>query len=137
MNNNNKRAQICGFDFFPISTVNIEYLPGIPNVKLGGESYRIDISSCEFNEDDQEDMSVAQQLSATVTDTSHNNIGKLRSTFLEPGIIVLTYTNGEKKVVGSGEFPVFVSFSISGSPATINLNFERDSPEAAKIFQSF
>lgn len=133
----NKRVQICGMQFLPISNARIINLPGALEMKVSGEFVRIPIASGEFKEKSESGAPVEQELKATVTDTGEDNVCKLRAIFAEEGIVLLDLTNGEKRVIGTEQFPVLLTMETSGSPAKISLSFKRDSPEPAKIFTSF
>ncbi|WP_337626273.1 hypothetical protein [Phocaeicola sp.] len=95
------------------------------------------VSSAEYGETGEAGYPIEQELEAVVTDTSSAELNGLRTLFAEAGLVLLDFTNGERRVVGSDEFPVQVNTELSGTPATLSLTFKRDSPEPAKVYSSF
>lgn len=137
MNNNNKRNQVCGLDFIPLSEVEVLNMPGNNVIRLSGSMTKIPISTGEFIEESTNGTPVKQTLSAVVTDTGRDNNINLRSLLSKEGILIIHLTNGDTKVVGTDEFPVLITLTQSGSPSANQLTFDRDSPEPAKFLQSF
>ena len=132
-----KRSQLCAMSFLPLSDAEVRNLPGSDKLQVHGTWVNIDISSGEWKENREEvGKPVEQELKATVTDTSSMETG-LRTLFSADGLLMVGLTNGEKKVIGTDEFPVHVSMERSGDPAKLTLSFKRSSPEPAKILESF
>lgn len=138
MNVNDKRVSVCGICFLQTNNTDIQNVPGDKTIRLSGDWIEINISSGEWKEELKKlGEPVEQELKAVVTDTSFNNELKLRDLFSKDGLVLLKLTNGDKKVVGSDEFPIYVSMERSGEPAKITLSFKRSSPEPAKILGPF
>lgn len=96
------------------------------------------ISSGEWTEiQEQVGKPIEQELKATVTDTSSIMESQLRTLFSVDGLVLISLTNGDKKVIGTGDFPVQMSMERSGDPGKLTLSFKRSSPEAAKNLTSF
>lgn len=137
MRNHTKRNQICGLKFIPLAEAEIFNLPGSDSIKVTGNMEEIPIASGEFTEEVTDGSPTKQTLSANITDTGQVTYANFRKLFNQEGILVIQLTSGEKKVVGTDEFPVLVTTTLSGSPAAYQLTFDRESPEPAKFLQSF
>lgn len=138
MNQSDKRSQICGMCFLPISKAQVENTPGTDYIKVSGEWTDLGVSSGELKEkQDSVGAVVEQELKAVVTDTGENNTRLMHDLITNEGLVLLKMTNGSHKVVGTDQFPVSISLENSGSPAKLTLSFKRNSPESAKLFTSF
>lgn len=137
MNQNDKRTAICRMDFLPLSQATVQNLPGNPDIKVQGTFIPVPISSGEFRETKEEGNPIEQELEAVVTDTSSARLTELRELFAQNGLVILTLTNGEQRVVGTDEFPVLINTELGGTPSSLSLSFKRNSPEPAKIYSSF
>ncbi|MEL5895024.1 hypothetical protein AAE250_16215 [Bacteroides sp. GD17] len=137
MNQFNKRSQICGMYFLPISGAQIYNVPGSNIIKVRGEWVNLAISSGDFKEKDELGGIVEQELKAIVTDTGEDKAALIRDLIMNEGLVLIQMTNGSRRVVGTEQFPVALSSECGGSPMTQTLSFKRDSPEPAKILKSF
>lgn len=137
MNLNDKRAAICRLDFLPVSQATVIDQPGSRLIKVQGDFNPIPIASGEFRETEEQGELVEQELTAVVTDTGSDRLGEIRDLFAQDGLVRLTFTNGEQRVVGTDEFPVHVNAELSGSPQSLTLSFRRNSAEPAKKYSSF
>jgi hypothetical protein len=139
MNREDKRAQVCAMSYLPPSVSPMVNLPGSDSIRLNEMlAIPIYISSGEWKEKvEAVGKPVEQELKATVTDTSSTSERELRTLLGAEGILLLSFTNGETKVVGTDEFPVLISVERSGSPGMLTLSFKRLSPEPAKRLSSF
>ena len=113
MNRNDKRAAICRLAFLPIGQATVRNKPGSPSIQ------------------------VRQELEAVVTDTNADNLTAYRNLLADYGLVLVTLTNGDQRVIGTDEFPVLVSTELGGSPQALTLSVKRDSPEPAKVYSSF
>ena len=137
MSNRTKRNQICGMRFIPLNEAEIYNQPGSNTIKVTGYMTEIPIASGEFTEEVTDGSPTKQTLSANVTDTGQVTYANFRQLFNQEGILVIQLTSGETKVVGTDEFPILVTTTLTGSPAAYQLTLERESPEPAKFLQSF
>lgn len=137
MNRNDKRAAICRLDFLPIGQATVRNKPGQPDIQVQGTFTKLPISSGEFRESETNGNPVEQELEAVITDTSVEKLSEYRTMLAEYGLLLLTMTNGDQRVVGTDEFPVLVTTELSGTPQALALTFKRNSPEPAKKFSSF
>lgn len=137
MNLNDKRAAICRLDFLPVSQATVIDQPGSRLIKVQGDFNPIPIASGEFRETEEQGELVEQELTAVVTDTGSDRLGEIRDLFAQDGLVRLTFTNGEQRVVGTDEFPVHVNAELSGSPQSLTLSFRRNSADPAKKYSSF
>ena len=137
MKRNDKRAAICRLDFLPVSLATVSDQPGSRLIKVRGSFNPIPIASGEFRETEEQGLPVEQELTAVVTDTGSDRLAEIRNLFAQDGLVRLTFTNGEQRVVGTGEFPVHVNAELSGTPQVLTLSFRRNSAEPAKNYSSF
>ena len=137
MSRNDKRASICQLEFLPISQATVENRPGNPVIRVRGTFTRLPIASGEFRESETNGNPIEQELEAIITDTSAANLTGYRNLLAEYGLLRMTLTNGDVRVVGTDEFPVLVSTELSGTPQSLTLSFKRNSPEPAKRYSSF
>lgn len=137
MNINDKRAQICAMDFIRLDAATVQNIPGSKTIHVSGPWVSLPISQGEYKEKATSGDLVEQELKATLTDTGNEMAATLEGTQSVEGLILLTFTNGAHRVVGTDQFPVLLTLEESGSPAKFTLSFKRDSPEPAKILESF
>lgn len=137
MSRNDKRAAICRLAFLALSKATVQNTPGNPTIQVRGTFTQLPISSGEFQETETNGEPVEQELEAVITDTSAAKLAEYRTILAEYGLLLVTMTNGDQRVVGTDEFPVLVSTELSGTPQALALTFKRNSPEPAKMFSSF
>lgn len=137
MNRNDKRAAICRLAFLPIGQATVTDHPGSNLIQVRGSFNPVPIASGEFRETEELGEPVEQELTAVVTDTGSDRLAGIRDLFAQDGLVRLTFTNGEQRVVGTDEFPVHVNAELGGSPLTLTLSFRRNSAEPAKKYSSF
>lgn len=137
MNRNDKRAAICRLAFLALSKATVQNTPGSPTIQVRGTFTQLPISSGEFQETETNGEPVEQELEAVITDTNAEKLSEYRTMLAEYGLLLVTLTNGDQRVIGTDEFPVLVSTELSGTPQALTLTFKRNSPEPAKIFSSF
>lgn len=137
MNRNDKRSAICRLDFLPVSQATVTDQPGSDLIKVRGSFNPVPIASGEFRETEEQGLPVEQELTAVVTDTGSDHLADIRQLFDQDGLVRLTFTNGEQRIVGTEEFPVHVNTELSGSPQALTLSFTRNSPEPSKKYSSF
>lgn len=137
MNRNDKRAAICRLAFLPIGQANVRNKPGSPSIQVRGTFTQIPIASGEFQEGETNGNPIEQELEAVVTDTNADNLTAYRNLLADYGLVLVTLTNGDQRVIGTDEFPVLVSTELGGSPQALTLSVKRDSPEPAKVYSSF
>ena len=137
MSRNDNRAAVCGVEFLPVSRATVGNMPGNPAIRVGGTFVRLPIASAEFRESETNGTPVEQELEAVITSTGADNLSGYRDLLADYGLLRLTFTNGDVRVVGTDEFPVLVSTELSGTHRSLTLSFKRDSPEPSKIYSSF
>lgn len=137
MNQNNKRAAIVQVAFYPLHSARVHYLPGRSHLSLSGSSHTFRPQTAEFKETLTQGDEVSQQFSAIITDVSLASSAGMRRNLSLPGLLLMIYSNSEKRVVGTDQFPVMITIEESGRPAQFKLSFKRTSPEPSKFFQSF
>lgn len=137
MNADDKRAQICGMGFIPVTAAVVKNVPGLETIQVSGEWILLPVSSGEFKEKNVSGELTEQELKAVVTDTGSSFSTLLHDLVRREGLVRLKFTNGSERVVGTDHFPVMMSLQESGSSAAFTLSFKRNSPEPAKFLKSF
>lgn len=137
MNQNDKRSSVCRLAFLPVALAKVTDKPGSMFIQVQGTFIPIPISSAEFRETEKQGTAVEQELKAAVTCTGSDCLASIRETFNQDGLILIGFTNGEQKIIGTDEFPVHVDTELSGTPKTLTLSFTRNSAEPAKVYSSF
>ena len=137
MNRNDKRAAICRLAFLPLSQATVQNIPGKMTIGVRGSFTQLPISSGEFEETETNGNPIEQELEAVITDTSVAKLQEYRTLLADYGLLLVTLTNGDQRIIGTDEFPVLVSTELSGSPQALTLSFKRNSPEPAKSYSSF
>ena len=74
MKQENKRAAIVSFKFYPQSDVTVENFPGVPVIQVMGFCLQFKATAAEFKETIVAGEGVNQQFSAVVTDLSADNL---------------------------------------------------------------
>lgn len=137
MNTNNKHAQICKLEFVAIDDAVVINTPGSSYIKVSADWLDIPISSAEFVEASSMDNLIKQELKATITNTGASMRVILEESFAQYGLLRMTYTNGEQRILGTDQFPIEVQLEENGSPARFELIVSHESASKAKFFQSF
>lgn len=137
MNVNDKRAQICKLEFADIDYAVVSSEPSSPYIQISADWFDIPISSAEFSEGTDQNNLVKQELKGIVTNTGNITRAELTEKLANYGLLRMTYTNGEQRVLGSAQFPVAVTLEENGSPARLELTVSHESATRAKKFQSF
>lgn len=78
-----------------------------------------------------------QKFAAISGDTSSASRDNLERVTRTPVLLILYFTNGERRVVGTTERPVEMLMSETGNPKQITLSFQRYSEARAPLYQSF
>ena len=73
------------------------------------------------------------ELSARITDTSSESENRLLLCTYRYGVLVLEYTDGCKRVLGSNQAPIIISYEKTGIPAAFVLNVKGTLPEYSKL----
>lgn len=125
---------------YSVSLVQVEEIikmmdiPGNNQVCIKAPQILLKPSSVEYSEEEEEAGSFFKvELKIKLTDTSfeaQEEYRKLSSQYL---IILLYYSNGIVKVVGSKRVPVRLAFSLKGNPTVVELSFKENLPEKSKI----
>lgn len=137
MNRNNKRAQIFKLEFVAVDYAVVNNIPGSSYIKVSADWLDIPISSAEFIETSDMDNLIQQELRGIITDTSNQTRTVLSEAFASYGLLRMTFTNNEQRILGTSEFPVEVKLEENGTPARLELTVTHESGHKAKIFQSF
>ena len=137
MNSNDKRSAICRLDFLPIAQATVKNQPGENSIQVRGSFNPVPIASGEFRETEEQGLPVEQELTAVVTDTGSDHLAEIRQILYQDGLVRITFTNGEQRIIGTDEFPVRINTVVSGSPQALSLTFTRNSAEPSKKYSSF
>ncbi|KAA6342245.1 hypothetical protein EZS27_009975 [termite gut metagenome] len=135
-----KHAQICNLFWLPLPDTSVEIFPGVSFIRVPNTTTwkKIDFSTAEFSETGTESgKPVEQEFSATLTDTSESSYNKLLNLFSTYGLLRIDYTNKDPRIVGTNDFPVYISLRRSEKTAVFTLSFKRTSPEYSKFLLTF
>lgn len=138
MGQQDKRSQVCGMYFMPLSEAEVKNYPGKEIISVRGRWLDLKVSSGEYKEKQEEPGGVVEQeLKAVVADTGADYVRLLRNISGQEGLVLIRTTNGGEYVVGTEQFPVTFSWEYSGSPLKQIISFKRNSSEGAKKMKSF
>jgi len=133
---NEKHSAICHLTFYDISDVTIQTAIGRPIASLTvlADGVELPVVGTELIEARTGLGGLVNiELSAKVTDTSASSEELLMECSYRYGVLVLHYTDGRKKLLGSEQSPIFLSYEKSGIPAAFVLSVKGSQPEYAKF----
>jgi len=132
--NSAKRNRIISIDYLLVSESTINDYPGNYIQVLSTGWISVKYSSIEFTEEDEGTGDfITQKLDINLFGSDDTMEQAMKSIIGKEIIIRLTYATGQQKIVGTGENPVILQHTSSGSPVKHTLSFERNSSEKAKI----
>lgn len=132
---NEKHAAICKVAFLPVKGVKVESPIGATSAKLVSFSscIRIPSSSAELQENRKSPGEpVDVQFVATLTDTSPGSLELLRNVTYLYGLLILQYTDGSFRLLGTPDSPILVTYEKNGTPAVYELQVSTQQPEFSK-----
>lgn len=133
---NEKHSAICQLTFYDISDVTIQTAIGRPTatLKVLADGIELPVVGAELTEVRSGVGGLVNiELSAKITDTSVSSEDRLLECSFRYGVLVLHYTDDSKKLLGSEQSPIFISYEKSGIPAAFVLSVKGTQPEYAKF----
>lgn len=133
---NEKHSAICHLTFFEKTSVSIDTGIGRPTAKLTVESDGITLPAVGASLSEIRSASgsfVNVEFSARITDTSASMENLLLQCSYRYGVLVLHYTDGSKKLLGTVGSPILITYEKSGIPAAFVLSIKGTQPEYAKF----
>lgn len=133
---NEKHSAICHLTFYETAAVSIDTVIGRPTAKLTVKSDGIILPAVGASLSEVRSASgsfVDIELSAKITDTSASMENLLLQCSYRYGVLVLHYTDGSKKLLGSLRSPILLTYEKSGIPAAFVLSVKGSQPEYAKF----
>lgn len=133
---NEKHSAICQLTFYDISDVTIQTAIGRPTatLKVLADGFELPVVGTELTEVRSGVGGLVNiELSAKITDTSVSSEDRLLECSFRYGVLVLHYTDDSKKLLGSEQSPIFISYEKSGIPAAFVLSVKGTQPEYAKF----
>ena len=133
---NEKHSAICHLTFYETAAVSIDTGFGRPTAKLTVKSDGIILPAVGASLSEVRSASgsfVDIELSAKITDTSASMENLLLQCSYRYGVLVLHYTDGSKKLLGSLRSPILLTYEKSGIPAAFVLSVKGSQPEYAKF----
>lgn len=130
-----KHSAICQLTFYDISDVTIQTAIGRSTAALTvlSDGVELPVVGTELKEVRSGVGGLVNiELSAKITDTSVSSENRLMECSFRYGVLVLHYTDGSKRLLGSELSPVFISYEKSGIPAAFVLSVKGSQPEYAK-----
>lgn len=137
---NNLRAVICGIAIVPTDHITMSPHIGIDTVTITANGINIEfnrVQSASFSEKRSESGDfINQELDSVFTDTSETATLDHRQLADTDAIILIKYSNGDVRAIGTDLAPVRCEVEEAGSPRTFRVSFRRKSPEFSKFVQS-
>ena len=137
---NNLRAVICGIAIIPTDRMTMSPHIGIDTVTITANGITIEfnrVQSASFTEKRSESGDfINQEFDSVFTDTSETVTLDRRQLADTDAIILIKYSNGDVRVIGTDLAPVRCEVEEAGSPRTFRVSFKRKSPEFSKFVQS-
>ena len=133
---NEKHSAICHLTFYETAAVSIDTGFGRPTAKLTVKSDGIILPAVGASLSEVRSASgsfVDIELSAKITDTSASMENLLLQCSYRYGVLVLHYTDGSKKLLGTLRSPILLTYEKSGIPAAFVLSVKGSQPEYAKF----
>lgn len=133
---NEKHSAICHLTFYKTAAVSIDTGIGRPTAKLTVKSDGNILPAVGASLSEVRSASgsfVDIELSAKITDTSASMENLLLQCSYRYGVLVLHYTDGSKKLLGSLRSPILLTYEKSGIPAAFVLSVKGSQPEYAKF----
>ena len=137
---NNLRAVICGIAIVPTDSMTMGPHIGIDTTVITANGITIEfnrVQSASFSEKRSESGDfINQEFDSVFTDTSGTATLDHRQLADTDAIILIKYSNGDVRVIGTDLAPVRCEVEEAGSPRTFRVSFRRKSPEFSKFVQS-
>lgn len=133
---NDKHSAICHLIFYELSAISIQSKIGVPTAKLtiNSEGIKLPVTGASLSEVRPANGSFVDiELSAKITDTSVSSEDMLLQCSYRYGVLELHYTDGSKKLLGSMQSPIFLTYEKSGIPAAFVLSVKGTQPEYTKF----
>lgn len=141
-NYHDPHAEIVEVGFATLDSVTIVTTIGSANISVGTSGqmpapvFERPQSASFSEKKSQSGDYVEQEFEAVFTNSQAEYVGYFRQYLDQDGIVMVRYSNGTVLVAGTDTSPVRCTVEESGSPKTLKLSFNRQSPEFAKILQS-
>ena len=133
---NEKLSAICHMTFYETAAISIDTGFGIPTAELTIKYDGILLPTVGASLSEVRSASgsfVDIELSAKITDTSPSMENLLLKCSYQYGVLVLHYTDGSKKLLGTLRSPILLTYEKSGIPASFVLSVKGSQPEYAKF----
>lgn len=133
---NEKHAAICHLTFFESGKYTFSSVLGYGSAVFTAheDGIRLPVVGAELSEiRSAVGNSVEVELSARITDTSKASEDRLTDATFRYGVIVLGYTDGTKRLLGTPYSPIYMEYEKSGIPASFVLSIKGIQPEPAKL----
>ena len=133
---NEKRSAICHLTFYDIAVVSINTSIGMPvaSLTVKSDGVILPVVGASLSEVQSSSGSFVDiELSAKITDTSKPMVNLLSNCSYRYGVLVLRYTDGSKKLLGTPNSPILLTYEKSGIPAAFVLSVKGSQPEYAKF----
>ena len=133
---NEKHSAIFKVSFYDISSVSVYTKVGRPKANLIVSSEGVELKTVGASLSESRSASgnfVDIEFSAKITDTSAGSEDLLLQCSYRYGVLVLHYTDGSKKLLGSVKTPIMMTYEKTGIPASFVLGVRGTQPEYAKF----
>lgn len=131
---NQKRSAIYRLTYLaPDAQVNHRIGRSTVTIPASAGGIVLPVSATELSErKDDSGNFVEVELSARITDTSAASEDRLLSSAFRYGMFILDYTDGTRRLLGTPQAPVLMTYSKSGVHSAFELSIKGVTPEFSK-----
>lgn len=118
----------------PNEVVEVQNVIGDNQVKVTGTRLNLHPSSVDFSEEESDSGDFfTVELKIKMTNTSVTSQNQYHSFSGRYWVVLLHYSNGVIKMVGTKRMPLNFLYTNSGTPAVVTLSYKGNLPEKSKI----
>lgn len=131
-----KHSSICHLTFYECDSITINYVIGQPTavISSSGKGVDLPVVGAVLNEFRSSLGNFIQvEFSAKITDTSKASESKLLTACYRYGVLILEYTDGSKKLLGTDSNPITMNYEKAGTPASFQLSINSLQAEYSKF----
>lgn len=133
---NEKRSAICGLIFYEISAVSFDSMIGARDARLVilSPGIELPVVGASLTENHSTSGSfVDVEFSARISNTSEPMEKTILQCTDRYGVLLLKYTDGTRRVLGSKSSPILMTYEKKGIPASFEMLVKGSQPELSKI----
>lgn len=133
---NNKRAHITSVSVAEAIHSVIKTFPKIEYVNIiRAEWIKLPVTTPLFSESDYTGSLCQQTFEAIITTFSQNQEKQLKLFCSKPLLLKIDYSNGESKLIGTPNVPVYLTLTSGNEYHQYIIKFKRTSPDLSKFIK--